>query len=60
MQREQRERWQSTRRWWNNPAAENRRQWNKARQQWHQDLMNARSRHHRQYRPYRPYGYSYY
>jgi outer membrane biosynthesis protein TonB len=48
--RENRERWNSMRRWWINPRAEERRQWNRARSQYYRDMAEARSRYYDQYR----------
>lgn len=39
---EQMERWRSWRRWMNSPAAEERRQWNRARSQFQRDLAEQR------------------
>ena len=50
--RENRERWNSQRRWWRNPRAEDRRQWNRHRHQWHRDMMETRRGYYRQHRPY--------
>ncbi|MEN8132857.1 MAG: hypothetical protein ABFS45_22295 [Pseudomonadota bacterium] len=55
------ENWRSLRRWWNNPMAEDRRQWNKARNRWFQNKAEARSSYYDQFRPPHDYehGYSY-
>lgn len=49
--REQMERWRSWRRWWDNPGAENRRMWNRARSQMYRDMAEARMDYYRQNRP---------
>jgi hypothetical protein len=51
----------SARRWWLNPRAEARRQWNKARSDWYQDMVEQRQQHRPGYghsygRGYGPYG----
>jgi len=51
------ERWRSMRRWWNNPEAEDRRQWNKARNRAHRDMAEARRSYYDMNRPYGDYGY---
>jgi hypothetical protein len=51
------ERWRSMRRWWNNPEAEDRRMWNKARSRAMRDMMEARRNYYEQFRP--PYDYGY-
>jgi hypothetical protein len=51
------ERWRSMRRWWNNPAAEDRRQWNKARYRGYRDMAEARRSYYDMNRPYGDYGY---
>lgn len=65
--REQLDRWHSWRRWMDNPAAEDRRMWNKARSQMYRDMAEARREYYEQNRPdYRSYeyypggGYGYY
>lgn len=57
--RENMERWRSARRWWNNPAAEDRRQWNRARSEWQRELIEARRRAEEQARPDYSYRYHY-
>lgn len=59
VRRENMERWRSQRRWWNNPAAETRRQWNRARSQWYRDMAEARRKYVEQYRPDFNYNYRY-
>lgn len=59
LRRENMERWRSARRWWNNPAAENRRQWNQSRSRWYRDMGEARRQAWEQYRPERSYSYHY-
>lgn len=57
--RENMEQWRSARRWWNNPAAEDRRQWNKTRSQWQRDRMETLRKHGEQRRPDYDYSYRY-
>lgn len=55
--RDNMEQWRSMRRWWKNPAAEDRRQWNKARSRAHRDMAEARRDYNDMNRPYGNYGY---
>lgn len=55
--RDEMERWRSMRRWWNNPEAEDRRMWNKARSRAMRDMMEARRNYYEQFRPPLDYGY---
>jgi hypothetical protein len=55
--RDEMERWRSMRRWWNNPEAEDRRMWNKARSRALRDMMEARRNYYEQIRPPVEYGY---